>query len=318
MTGALDAARELFAAGRAGEGVALVEQAAAKGDAESLFALANWRLFGLNGPRDPAAAQALFGKAAALGHGEAARSRAYLTAAGIGTAADPKGARAMLEAVAHRDADAAAQLDLLARMAPAESAAAAPRTPLCDAPAIMCVRGLFTEEECAWLRQRALPALQPSFVVDPASRRRMPHPVRSSWGAPFGPTQEDLVVNALNRRIHAASGTAYACGEPLHMLRYLPGQEYRLHLDALPGAANQRGWTAIAYLNHGYEGGETVFPELGIEIRGRAGDLLLFRNVTEDGSADPRSRHAGLPLCAGEKWIATRWIRMRSYDPWEG
>ena len=42
-------------------------------------------------------------------------------------------------------------------------------------------------------------------------------------------------------------------------------------------------------------------------------DALLFRNVTQDGAADPMAQHAGLPVTRGVKLIASRWIRARPF-----
>jgi prolyl 4-hydroxylase len=146
----------------------------------------------------------------------------------------------------------------------------------------------------------------------------IPHPVRRSDAAVFGVHAEDLVVNALNRRIAAVTGTRLDQGEPLQLLRYRTGGEYRPHMDALPPAEpNQRILTMLVYLSEDYEGGETGFPRARISFRGRMGDALLFRNVTADGSPDPLTLHAGLPVSRGEKLIASRWIRERrfSYPP---
>jgi prolyl 4-hydroxylase len=159
------------------------------------------------------------------------------------------------------------------------------------------------------------PALGPSLVVDPMTGREIQNPVRSSFGMNFGPMQEDLVINAINRRIAAATGTRPATAEPLYILRYTPGQEFKPHFDALPGVRNQRMWTALCYLNDGYSGGDTEFPELGITVRGQAGDMLFFRNADAEGRGDPRTKHAGLPITAGVKWLASRWIRQRDFDP---
>jgi prolyl 4-hydroxylase len=120
---------------------------------------------------------------------------------------------------------------------------------------------------------------------------------------------EDMVVSALNRRIAAASNTDRRCGEPLQVLRYRPGQEYRPHLDALPSRENQRVLTMLVYLNDRYSGGETCFTATGLKFSGAPGDALLFRNATPDGSPDPASQHAGLPVHEGEKYLASRWIR---------
>jgi len=159
--------------------------------------------------------------------------------------------------------------------------------------------------------------LEPSFVDDPVTGRGKPDPIRTSHGAGFVPHAEDLVVQAINHRLALASGTAVNHAEALYVMRYTPGQEYKPHLDALAGLRNQREWTAIAYLNTDYDGGETIFPLLSISIRAEPGDVLIFRNIDGDGDPDPRLRHAGRPVTRGAKWIATRWIRNAEHDPYD-
>ncbi|HEX8192243.1 MAG TPA: 2OG-Fe(II) oxygenase [Allosphingosinicella sp.] len=305
----LDEAGRLAQAGRRAEAVALVERAAEAGDAEALFALANWRLYGIFIPRDPAAAHPLLARAAAAGSIEAGHLLANLLAGGTGCRADPDVALARLRALA--DPIARRQLALLDETDEAEH----PPEILSEDPPVRILRSLFSPAECDYLIALAEPALRPSVIVDPATGRPKPDPVRTSDGMNFGPAQEDLVVNRLNRRLAAATGTAYECGEPLHVLRYSPGQEYKPHLDALPGVSNQRVVTALVYLNGGYGGGETVFPELGLSAKGAPGDCLVFTNVDPGGRGDPRTRHAGTPVTGGVKWLATRWIRARPFDP---
>ena len=302
----LDQAQRLARSGRRSDAVALVERAADKGDGEALFALANWRLYGLFVRRDADAALDLLGRAAETGHAEAGRLLA-------GLVDGPDGARAIL-AKFPRDAVARRQLALL----DAAPGALPPRDPLCEDPPVALVRGLFSPDECDYLVERAEPVLRPSVIVDPATGRPKPDPVRTSDGMNFGPGQQDAVVAALAARMAAAAGTSTDCGEPLHILRYRPGQEYKPHSDALPGTENQRSWTAIVYLNDGYAGGETVFPELALSAKGEPGDCLVFRNVRADGSGDPRARHAGTPVTDGVKWLASRWIRERPFDPFAG
>jgi prolyl 4-hydroxylase len=159
----------------------------------------------------------------------------------------------------------------------------------------------------------AEPQLQPSLVVDPRTGARIL--TRCGSGMCFGPTLEDLVVNRLNWRLAKLTGTAVECGEPLHMLKYLPGEEYGIHMDALLGVANQREWTVLLYLSEGFGGGATRFEALGIEFRGGADDALIFRNVDQSGHGDMATRHAGLPVTSGAKWLATRWIRKSRFDP---
>jgi prolyl 4-hydroxylase len=155
--------------------------------------------------------------------------------------------------------------------------------------------------------------LEPSHVVDPQTRRLIPHPVRKSKGAMFGVYTEDLVINAINRRIGMVSGTAFEQGEPLQLLQYQRGDEYRPHLDALPNEPNQRILTLIIYLSDDYDGGETLFLRTGFSFRGQKGDALLFANVLPDGRPDPLSLHCGTPVTRGTKTIATRWVRRSTF-----
>ncbi len=307
MSSALEEARRLFAAGSPDAAIAHVEQAAAADDPEAICALANWRLFGLYGPRDPAAAHQWLQRGLALGSTEATRLLATLMANGTGCARDPEGAAQLLEAQLPQDPGTRLMLDTWRALR--ASAPPGPAEPLTAQQTVLRIPGVLNEAGCSHIRRVAEPGLRPSFVVDPQTRQRRPHPVRSSMSVGLGPDLEDLVVGFVNDRIAELSETRREQGEPLHVLRYQGDQQYRLHSDALPGSGNQRIWTLLLYLNDDYDGGETVFPALGLSVKGRLGEALLFRNLDDRGQPDPLMRHAGLPVSRGTKWLATRWIR---------
>ena len=206
---------------------------------------------------------------------------------------------------------------MLPRMMSDSEAASARRELVSSDPHIEIIRGLLLPDECAHLIQRAEPLLRPSLIDDPLTGRGKPDPIRTSHGAALVPHEEDLVVQAINRRIAAATGTSASHSEALYVMRYTPGQQYRPHMDALAGLKNQREWTAIAYLNEAFEGGATAFPDVGVTVRAATGDLLVFRNADSNGEPDFRMRHAGEPVTGGEKWIATRWIRRGPHDPYD-
>jgi prolyl 4-hydroxylase len=180
------------------------------------------------------------------------------------------------------------------------------------------VGGLLTPDECAHVANSARDLLAPALVADPRTGRMMPHPIRTSDHAVIGPLREDVVIRAINQRLAAASGTPVAAGEALTVLRYRAGQQFRLHSDVLPQTRNQRVTTVLVYLNDDFTGGETVFPDYDLSIRPRQGDAVIFRNT--DAAAHPlaTARHAGVPVTSGVKWLATRWIRARAFDPWRG
>jgi prolyl 4-hydroxylase len=309
-------AAEIARAGRPEDGVRFIEEAAERGDRDGNLIVAHWLLYGSDRPRDAAAARRHLQQAGEAGSAEALRVLAHLTASGTGCDPDQHRALAMLRRAGKSDAIAAAELAMLPHLAGADHAPMMRERVSAD-PHIEVVRRLLGPEECAWLIRRAEPLLKPSFVDDGKSGMGRPEPIRTSHGAAFVPHEADLVVQAITRRIADATGTAADNGEALYVMRYAPGQQYRPHLDALPGLANQREWTAIAYLNDAFEGGNTTFPDLGLSLRLHPGDLLVFRNSDSAQTPDPRMRHAGEPVTAGEKWVATRWIRHGPHDPYD-
>jgi prolyl 4-hydroxylase len=183
-----------------------------------------------------------------------------------------------------------------------------------SSPSVVRFSNLLTATECRYLIDRAMPLLKPSSVVDPRSGKLVRNPIRTSDAAAFPLIDESPAIHALNRRFAAVSRTDPRQGEPLQILRYQGGQEYRPHIDALAPGGNQRRWTLLAYLNEGYDGGETDFPTIGLSIRGKTGDALLFANALDNGLPDERTVHAGLPVKTGAKFVASRWIRAHPLD----
>jgi prolyl 4-hydroxylase len=318
-----DAAPSLFdrvdtltSAGRIADAFALLTGPGAATDADALLCLADWRLGGRFIHRNLATARNLFGHAARLGSTDGLAAYIAFTAGGVGGPADWPLARTLLGSQAEVDPGAGEELALLEAMelTPDGAPASLPDEEiLSESPRISCVRGLFSAGECRFLIARALPRLGPSTIVHPATGRQVPDPIRTSDAMAFPFVEESPAIHALNRRIAAATNTAVAQGEPLHILRYRPGQEYKSHLDALTGVSNQRILTVLVYLNGDYEGGETRFDRTGLVFRGRPGDALIFRNIDAAGHVDPLTRHAGLPVETGQKLIASRWIRARPF-----
>lgn len=309
----------LARAGHSGQAVHILIEAGETGDVDALMQLAVWSLAGRHLPRDFDHARALLRRAVAIGHVDGALMEIALTANGTGGSADWLAARRLLEAAARRDPVAAAQLKLIEQMAidgegwPLHP----PRVErLSEHPRVDRVHAFLTPDECAYLASGASDLLEPASVLDPATGRRILHPVRRSHEMAFGPPREDLVVRAINLRIAAATGTRVDQGESLTVLRYQPGDEYRPHVDTIAGALNQRVRTVLVYLNGGFPGGETEFPEIGLAIVPRGGDAIVFDTLRPDGTPDQRARHAGRPVLAGVKWVATRWIRANPVDPW--
>lgn len=293
-------------------GMALLTDAAGKGDAEAAVRLAVLFLEGRTIGRNLSQARRWFGRAGELGHPRAKHIHIALMANGVGGPRLWSGAVNHLKQLAVDDHSARRQFDLIAGMALDEEGNPTDQPPIEPVPGTHSVRwsrALLTNDECSLLIECGAPYLAPSVIVDPRTGAARPDPIRTSRAAIFPWVDENPFIHAINRRLAAATCTRVEQGEPLQLLEYGPGQEYRPHSDALSGADNQRIITALVYLNDDYEGGETSFPRLGLDLRGSPGDALIFDNVDENGRADPAMIHAGRPVTKGLKYLASRWIR---------
>jgi prolyl 4-hydroxylase len=290
-------------------------------DPHAAFALGFAYLQGNGVPRDLERARQSFIRAADLGHLQAKRIAIALLANGMTGGRDWQGALARLESLRSAgDKLAARQLDLLTAMDLGDEGD--PRRiedpeRLSTRPQVLLFPGFFSSQECAYLADVASPLYRPATVGHVAGNEglQVVQKVRTCEAAAFPWIAEDPVIHALNRRIAVASGMAAECGEPLQILRYRPGQEFKPHRDCTEDTDNQRVLTMLVYLNDGYTSGETLFLNSGLKVRGNTGDGLLFRNADASGAPDPDSLHAGLPVESGEKLVASRWIRQKRFGP---
>lgn len=90
--------------------------------------------------------------------------------------------------------------------------------------------------------------------------------------------------------------------EEFRIKRYQPrmGDEFRVHHDA-KGFYCNRYLVLLWYLNDVAEGGETVFPDLGVSIKPKAGRLLMF-------PPHWMFQHAGLPPISNDKYILSTYL----------
>ncbi|MGE3691312.1 MAG: 2OG-Fe(II) oxygenase [Novosphingobium sp.] len=311
-------AESLAHQGAVGEAYRLLEGAIEAGDVDAALTLADWRMSGALIRRDLAEARRLYGLAFEQGCDDAAPVYIALLANGAGGSGRHWAqALDLLKTRAARDPVARDQRVLLEAMALAGEGnpqASYPGEALHDTARIERHSGFLSRAECEYICTIALPRLAPAIVVDPRTGQQRQDPIRTGWSAGFPFVFEDPVLHAINRRIAAATGTSYEQGEPLQVLSYEPGQEYRLHSDALPDGGNQRIATFLVALSAGYEGGATSFPRLGLELRGKPGDGLFFANTVADDQRDPAMWHAGLPVTKGRKLLLSKWIRRHPLD----
>lgn len=318
MSQTVTRAEQLLQRGQVGEAFTGLRHAARHGDAQAAAMLGDLRLSGQVIRRDLGEAREWFGRAADLGFDEAEPIFTALLANGAGGSGRRwQDALARLKAAVSRDPWAARQSALLADMpltGEGDPVDMPSPTEWNAAPRIETRAGFLSPAECRYLIDRAEAFLQPSVVVHPQTGALVRDPVRSASAAGFPFVMEDPVLHAINRRIAAATGTTYEQGEPLQVLRYQPGEEYKLHSDALPPGGEQRVTTLLVALGEDFAGGETAFPRLGLTWRGGIGEALAFPNVDAAGRPEQSVWHAGMPVTRGTKFLLSKWIRGRPLD----
>jgi len=203
-------------------------------------------------------------------------------------------------------------------------------------PRAFVYHNFLTKEECDYLISLAKPHMQKSTVVDSETGKSKDSRVRTSSGT-FLARGRDKFIRNIEKKIADFTFIPVENGEGLQVLHYEVGQKYEPHFDYFLDDFNtknggQRMATVLMYLSDVEEGGETVFPaakgnfssvpwwnELsdcgkeGLSVKPKMGDALLFWSMKPDATLDPSSLHGGCPVIKGNKWSATKWIRVSDY-----
>lgn len=316
------------------DGAGLVLEAASKCNAEALAQQAALECIGLYQRKDWHAALRTLGQSAQLGW-QPARAQLMLLARHDDSSPTEPAARdsraaeydaARDSAVAGRDARAqpvdigdwpavAQRIDIDAwmRIPPART--------LSEGPRIVAIADFIPRAWCRYFIALAAARLKPALVYDATSTRNYRSQTRTNSIAEFNLVENEVLHFLLQERMSRACGVPMQHMEGSAILNYQPGQEIGNHYDfvapELPNyrdeiAVNgQRIVTFLVYLNDDYDDGATVFPEIGLQNKGTAGEGLYFVNALPDGSPDLRTLHAGTAPRRAEKWIVSQFIRDR-------
>ncbi|MBE9608631.1 2OG-Fe(II) oxygenase [Chitinilyticum piscinae] len=191
-----------------------------------------------------------------------------------------------------------------------------------DKPVVVVFDNVLSHEECDQLIALSRSKLTRSATVDPTTGQDMVIADRSSHGTFFRLREDDFIAR-IDERLAALMHWPITHAEDMQILNYQPGAEYKPHYDYFPpqdagsnqhlSTAGQRVSTLVMYLNDVEEGGETVFPELGVAVPPRKGSAVYFEYCNSRSQVDPLTLHGGAPVRKGEKWIATKWLRERPF-----
>jgi prolyl 4-hydroxylase len=187
-------------------------------------------------------------------------------------------------------------------------------------PRVVVFGNLLSPEECEGLIAAARVRLARSLTVETRTGGEVLNVDRTSEGM-FFERGENEIVSRLEQRIAALLRWPVEFGEGLQILRYAPGAQYRPHYDYFdpgePGTptilkrGGQRVATLVMYLQEPEQGGATTFPDVGLEVAPVRGTGVFFSYDEPDPAT--RTLHGGAPVLAGEKWVATKWLREREF-----
>ena len=188
-------------------------------------------------------------------------------------------------------------------------------------PRVVVFGGLLSDEECEALIELAKPRLARSLTVATKTGGEEVNADRTSNGMFFQRGENEL-VKRIEARIARLVNWPEENGEGLQVLHYRPGHRIqaplrllrsrraryaddpqarrpaRRHADHVPGRAGKRRRHQLSR------------RAAGSRAQARQRRLLQLR------AAHPstRSLHGGAPVIAGEKWIATKWLRERRFE----
>jgi len=187
-------------------------------------------------------------------------------------------------------------------------------------PRIVVFGSLLSDAECEELIALARPRLARSLTVATQTGGEEVNQDRTSNGMFFQRGENEL-VRRIEARIGRLVNWPVEHGEGLQILQYGPGAEYKPHYDYFdpdqPGTptvlkrGGQRVGTLIMYLGEPELGGGTVFPDVHLEVAPKRGNAVFFSYERPHPST--KTLHGGTPVRAGEKWIATKWLRERPF-----
>jgi len=189
-------------------------------------------------------------------------------------------------------------------------------------PVILINDNFLTDEECSHIINLAEKSFSPSQVTS-GENDVIDKNSRSSYSASIDSAYDDT-IRLIEDRVSKLVGVDKGHIEPLQVVRYTKGQQFKPHFDFFDIKTDesrlksgQRIHTFLIYLNTIPEnyGGATVFPKRNIRIYPKKGRAVYFKNGFENGETDSLTLHGGEPILQDNitKYAVNIWIRNKKY-----
>lgn len=205
-------------------------------------------------------------------------------------------------------------------------------------PRAFLYKNFLSDAEADYLIANAKPNMEKSQVVDNDDGGSLDSDIRTSEGAWIW-RGSDPVVDRIEQRIALWTHIPVSHGEHIHVLHYAEGQKYEPHYDSFFDQINvqdggNRYATVLMYLHTTEFGGETTFPNAEhfdpslidnsdksdcakdiLSVKPSKGDAILFYDFNINGELDKHSLHGACSVVKGNKWAATKWMRLGPTSP---
>jgi prolyl 4-hydroxylase len=172
-------------------------------------------------------------------------------------------------------------------------------------------------QECSEIINNSVNNLTPMLVGAGKDNEGVLSPDRSAEGFFLSFSPLPPLIQKIQHIVSEVTGLPIENQESPNVIRYQKGGQYREHHDYIGDYTKNedcgdRKYSCLFYLNTDFKGGETYFPYFNLKIGPTIGTLLKWDNLLPSGEGNLLSRHSGLPVIEGEKWILVIWVREKS------
>lgn len=206
-----------------------------------------------------------------------------------------------------------------------------------DGPWILTIDNFLSAEECDRLIQlghtevyEASGLVEEDEMTEEEWQEALKEPdrVRTSTNAwCMDECYEDEIAKQVIAKIENLTGVPDNYQEWLQLVKYVPGQFYKMHHDnseeIIDGLSGPRLLTVFMYLNDVEEGGATRFNDLlgdgsmvQLDVFPRKGTALIWPSVLNESpnhKIDYRTFHEAMVVTKGVKYGANAWLHMRDF-----
>jgi prolyl 4-hydroxylase len=185
-------------------------------------------------------------------------------------------------------------------------------------PFVATLDKCLTQKECEHMIRISKPSMKKSLVsFDKIGVESSGRTSQNTWIQ----HDHDEITKSIGEKIAKIVGMPLENAEAFQVIYYDTCAEYQNHYDSWEHDGSEKTLrcmkyggarlkTALVYLNDVDEGGSTRMTRLNIDVLPKLGKLLIFENTyTGTNVRHPLSKHAGMPVIKGEKYVFNVWFK---------